>query len=375
MIVVLTGATALFVNFIWKDKSDFLSPVSKTESSRVLSKTKQKAYASNSLFEKPVNILLLGVDARKGDKNPRCDAIHLLSLDLKKNQITITSVPRGTVVGFLNIATQSAYLGNMCHLKGVDFAVNEIKKITNIKPDYVIKVGFSQTLGILRKLKLPTVPTLQFLRNRRFGIGDNQRSYNQAMFINDMYVNHFEDIFKMPKPVRYLSFKLLDTEMPYEVANYLLEVLNERKIHQNPDNIILVTKPSRHPNVKEIHYNSNLYQNPEDWQDKEYNLYQKNLLNYLYNLISSGFRFLQAGKTDYAHKKIKTPFEQKLWLQVENEKERQELHFQMLKLYTLSLKQKSSASTLILDYITEQETDNNDYYQKKGEELLKSINH
>src|SRR3989304_4267090 len=45
-------------------------------------------------------------------------------------------------------------------------------------------------LGLLRKMKLPTTPTLKYLRNRKYGIGDYQRSHNQAIFLKDMLIEH-----------------------------------------------------------------------------------------------------------------------------------------------------------------------------------------
>ena len=138
------------------------------------------------LNQTPYNILLLGLDGRKGEQKPRCDAIHMFSFDPKAATLTITSVPRGTRIYLPQASTASAYLANSCHTQGIDYAVDQIEKITGIIPDAIVKVGFSQTMGILRTFGFPTTSSLQFLRNRRYAIGDNQRSHNQALFMKDM---------------------------------------------------------------------------------------------------------------------------------------------------------------------------------------------
>ena len=58
----------------------------------------ESSLSNNTLLNKPVSILLLGVDGRKSDKNPRCDAIHTIKYDPNVGKITIYSIPRGTPV-------------------------------------------------------------------------------------------------------------------------------------------------------------------------------------------------------------------------------------------------------------------------------------
>src|SRR3989344_8240683 len=43
-----------------------------------------------------VNVLFLGLDARRGDTRPRCDSIHLFQLNLSLPHLLTTTLPRRT---------------------------------------------------------------------------------------------------------------------------------------------------------------------------------------------------------------------------------------------------------------------------------------
>src|SRR3990172_2196628 len=145
-----------------------------------------------------VNVLFLGLDARRGDTRPRCDAIHLFQLNLSLPHLLITTIPRGTVVSGKNLPDGGTYIGNVCHYQGIATIRDKVEEITGIVPDYYISIGFSQVLGILRTVGLPTTSTLQFLRSRATGLGDHQRSYNQAVFLRDFILTNTKHISKIP---------------------------------------------------------------------------------------------------------------------------------------------------------------------------------
>lgn len=351
-----------------------ISPLSSNAILKETSSSAVLAAAKTPKIEKEISVLLLGLDARRGDRRPRCDAIHILVYNPGENKITITSIPRGTSSNMENAATGSAYLGNVCHIMGIEEAILRIEKISGIHPDYTIKVGFSQSLGILRALKLPTTPTLQFLRDRRFGIGDFQRSHNQAIFIKDMITKHIEEFARMPKVVKYLIFKMVDTDMPFEVANTLLEQIIETKVYEDPDLIILLNKPSTFRYMKELHFSEEEFENPSSWEnDEEFKKYQNNLESYLQNLIISCNKFIETKREKYAFKKIETPFSQQLWLQLEDEGTRNQIYFDMLKIYAFASPDKSQVLSLILDFTTEMENYNQKEFKEKGKELLEMI--
>jgi len=321
----------------------------------------------------PINILLLGFDGRRGDSNPRCDAIHMISFYPSAGKIRITTVPRGTTIK-LSKNGDETIVANSCHTMGIDFTVKQIEKITGIHPDAIVKVGFSQTLGALRLIDLPTTPTLQYLRNRRYGIGDYQRSYNQAQFLKDMLVSHFEQLAALPKPIQYLLFQMIDTDMDFEEANQLASQLAASKIFTNPENIELVTKPADNKLRRDISFAESIYGQETDWQnDPEFKTYQGNLEAYLENLIQKADRLIETKKGKSAYNSIKTPFSQRLWLQIENEDKRDLLHFEMLKSYIFSSGDKNGSITLLQDFISEMETFEKPELKKQAEELLKEI--
>ncbi len=263
---------------------------------------------------KPVNILLLGLDSRKEDKSARCDAVHTFSFKPDEGKIIITSVPRGTITSNGNI------IANVCSIYGFDVAIKEIEKITGVHPDYVVKVGFSEALGALRMVNLPPSPTLQFLRDRKdYGLGDNQRSYNQAVFLKDAILRYTEWGAKLPGPVQYLAFKTIDTNLPYDKAQELFQQLLSSKIYQDPDNIEIVIKPKDNLVRKEIHIEDKVA-TTIGWQaDPEFKSYQNDVIGYLGAIIKAANR-----------RAIDLAITKKLWLQVEDPELRNQFHFNLL---------------------------------------------
>lgn len=358
-----------------KQETTIISPLPQT--SIIISDIQQSQDSfqltqNSELFKNGINVLLLGLDGRRGDRNPRCDAIQLLSFNFDKNKILISSIPRGTEVttSIAGVGKQTNYLSNWCHYLGVDFATKAVEKITGIKPNYTVKLGFSQTLGILRAVNLPTAPVLQFLRNRSYGIGDWQRSRNQAQFIKDMMVTHMQETAKLPNILKYIIYKMVDTDMPFEEALSLFNKITSTAIFKNPDNIELTTIPNPSSNLKELHFEENKYQN-NNWQnDKEFKDFQDNLEIYIENLVSRAQKLVETKNFTTAYQLIKTPFNQEIWQQIENDGKRDQSHLDLLSLYIQTSPEKTNLSSLVLDFITEMEIAKKNGYKKSGEELL-----
>lgn len=378
------NATGLIFGFILSLPLSFfllsrLNPKQVLSNSPSLSNPNQEASPQEkevAVINEPVTILILGLDARRGDYRPRCDAIHLITFSPEQEKIIITSVPRGIYVDLPNIATASAYLGNSCHIKGIDFAVAEIEKITQLQPDYLIKINFSQTLGILRFLGLPTTPTLQFLRDRRsYYYGDLQRSHNQALFIKEMLLNHLNQVASLPQPAKYLLFKIVKTEsLDFETANSILNWIVKNNFSQKPDRIELITKPTPFNKLKDINFVEGKFSDKNTWQnDQEFQEYQQELKSYLQNLIDQGNKYFTSGDKDSAYQLLNTPFSQQLWLQLEDEKLRNNFHFELLKLYVLSSPESTQSSQLVSDFTQEMEIGEDDELKKKAEELLENL--
>ncbi|MBI4990800.1 LCP family protein [Candidatus Gottesmanbacteria bacterium] len=381
-VLIVTAATFFTIRLTYAFNSDKKQQIIVSPLPQTASLTSDNLQTINSpheennpdLFKNGINILFLGLDGRKGDKNPRCDALQLVSFNFPKNKITITSIPRGTEFTSKTPdgVNRTDYLSNWCHFLGADFAPKAISKITGIKVDYTVKLGFSQTLGILRNLNLPSTPTLQFLRNRTYGIGDWQRSHNQGQFIKDMMTSHFAEVSQLPNIVKYLIYKTVDTDLPFETATQLFDKLATSSILKNADNIELVTKPNPTVSPKELHFQEDQYQNNSWQKDGDFQTYQNNLEDYLNSLIDRTQKLIGENNSA-AYQLIKTPFAQELWLQIEDEEKRDQLHFELLQLYIQSSPDKKSLSSTVLDFITEMETSKKEDYKKRGEELLNYV--
>ncbi len=328
------------------------------------------------LLEQSLTILFLGLDGRKGDQKPRCDAIHLITFSPPEDKIIITSVPRGIHVDLENVATPSAYLGNSCHIKGIDFAVAEITRITNITPDHTILVNFSQALGVLRLLGMPTTPTLQFLRDRQsYYWGDNQRSHNQALFIKDVIINHTHQVASLPLIVKQLAFKMVDTDnLDFETGMLILNWVVKNDFPQSPDKIELVIKPQPTYKINDVHFEQSNFATESAWQnDQKFQAYQQDLEKYLKNLADQGEKYLASGQKESALKLLNTPFSQQFWLQIEDEGLRNQIHFDLLKVYVLSYGDENEAKTLLNNFIKEMEIAPSEELKKQAEALMNSL--
>ncbi|MBI2617669.1 LCP family protein [Candidatus Gottesmanbacteria bacterium] len=319
----------------------------------------------------PIHILLLGLDSRKGDARPRCDAIHILTLSPSLGTIRITSVPRGTRI-LSEAPDQPSYISISCHLIGIPQTIPYIEKITGIHPDFVVKIGFSQALGVFRTLKLPVYDTLQFLRSRRYAIGDYQRSHNQALFIKDMITTRLEQILSLPKPIQYLLYKTIDTDLDFETAHAYLEEIVKSGEFKKPGGIELVTKPPGTPKTRDIHYETN--QTAENMEnDEDFLSYQASLSASLRSTVSKGKYYLDKKNYSAAYKTISTIYNQKLWLQIEDGILRDQLYFDFLSIFASSNQDKKISTSAILDFITAMEASGNTELRKQGEALLTSI--
>jgi anionic cell wall polymer biosynthesis LytR-Cps2A-Psr (LCP) family protein len=269
---------------------------------------------------------------------------------------------------------ESSYIANACHFLGIEKTKSEIEKILKIKSDYTVKVGFSQVMGILRSIKLPASDTLQFLRNRSVVFGDYQRSHNQGVFIKDMIVNHLREFNNIPKPLTYFIYKTIDTDLPYDLFYTIAENLNEANFKQSPEKITLVTKTAEDLPFSDKHlYNSlnNTNTNSEDLQD--FQDFQKTVQEKTDKIINTAKNYYDLQNLNACYNIIKTPFQQRIWYQMENENQRYENEYQILKTYVECSSDKTNLSSAVLDFINEMEIGNQPDYKKRGEELLSQI--
>lgn len=325
-----------------------------------------------------INVLVLGLDGRKGVTEPHCDAIHMFSLDIENWTIEVTSVPRGTYAYIPpgNYASNEYYLANACSFAGLDYGIEQIEKIIGVKADYRVTAGFSQVLGILRIFDLPTTDSLQWLRHRRgYAIGDPQRSHNQAVFMKDFIVNEGGRLRnEAAKSLFYVVYSIIDTDMDFGTARALLDGYLAADIDKRPDDIVLNMKP--YYETQDLHLN---LENPdvqvqalvdflkprtskEDLSDKPLSDFQNDLITYI--------------ELQLKEKSVAGLFNQQLWLQVEDHDKREEFHFRFLEKYSLELineDKKSEAIDLISGYISEKETLGEEQSVKLGRGLMANV--
>lgn len=375
--IVIVSSTIIFIISSFTSIFFLFPPRLKAVSEVIISPLAQEISNNNILNQvqitpqfkdNKVNILLLGLDGRKNQKSSRCDAIHLITLDFLNEKIKITSIPRGTEIKLAK--TEGNYLSNLCSIYGIEKTIPFIAKLTGINPDYTIKIGFSQILGILRHIGFPANSALQFLRNRAYPLGDYQRSYNQANFLKDLIVSHLDKLASIPQPVQYLIFRTLDTDLPYEKASQILNRLLSLGFLKKQNNIKINLVSANATKVKEIHLtqNSSIVKTDDEFQQ-----YQRDFINYLNNLIMRVDQLIQSNNLTFANKTIGDAFNKKLWLQIENEKRRQQFYYEILKRYVLTAENKEGILTPIFDFLTDmKESDNSEFYSR-GEELLKTV--
>lgn len=341
------------------------------------------ALASDVTDARTVRVLLLGLDARTEDRNPHCDAIHLLAIDTKAWTVAITSVPRGTYAyipkekldwGRLDreaarkkleehwgkpdpaaavdpaapaplpppapltdlvadevidkaFVAQESYLANACAYLGLEEGVKRIEGVLGARADFVATVGFSQTMGALRLLGLPPVEGLQWLRHRQsYKLGDPQRSHNQATFLKDLLVRHvarFADPLMLP--LTRVGYTLVDTDMPFNDAYALLRGLAASGIEQHPERITLAMRPA---------YETVDYHFDPEHPLKDLEAFYKVLAP---RLDKKDFSAATVEDVQYAlvthlderlasDKPVDDLFDKEIWLQVQDDGERERIH-------------------------------------------------
>lgn len=164
-------------------------------------------------FDGQINILALGVDARKGENMARTDTMMLLSVDTQKNLMSVFSIPRDTRVyiaghGYEKINSASLYGGPELAMKTVsDLLGVRINKyvMTNFEgfKDIVDSLG-GVTIDVKQRMyhydpedggiytidlkpgvqRLDGKKALQYVRYRGYALGDIDRTEQQQRFLS-----------------------------------------------------------------------------------------------------------------------------------------------------------------------------------------------
>jgi hypothetical protein len=373
-----------------------------TSAEEVLRRTEERrdspssTVVTSTIPQGEINILLLGLDTRQTATSSRCDAIHLFSLNTIDKTVKITSIPRGTYV-YIPPGTypqSESYFANSCALAGFPYTIEQVEKLLDKHIDYTVKVGFSQTLGVLRALKLPTITSLQWLRNRQsFLIGDPQRSHDQAVFMRDVVLKKIA-VFKNPAwfPLVKVAYSYVDTDLDFDAAYALLKLYAESDLENHPERIELALNPPY--KVKDLHFD---FEHPEDFLKKFPKLTPDATTTIMVTTtLEDGTEVLSeivtttpvtpqsladvqkqiVGNITYAltkHLSLNETVRKRLWLQIEDEKKREELQFKIVSRLVEDAGDMQAKIDLITKYIQEKDAFELPEWSQKGKELIQMI--
>jgi anionic cell wall polymer biosynthesis LytR-Cps2A-Psr (LCP) family protein len=308
-------------------------------------------------------VLLIGLDKRIGETQGHCDAIQLITIDRKKQEVTITAVPRGTYSPLPpggNYLPSDYYVSKSCAIGGLEYGITQIEKILGQKADYLVVVGFSDVLGIFRDLNLPTTETLEWLRQRQgYAIGEPQRAHNHSTFIKQMLVKFVpKESSGIDTALEYIIYKIVKTDLSFSDAQSLADSLSAMDLANHQERVHLTMRPAYA--VQDIPY-----------AEENINDYLHTMLDPIKDRLIEG-DYSGATEEEMQTKILETIDEKKddqnfvlwaflnnLWLQIEDKDKRLAIQYDILKKY-LPLISEEERGNVISDYILEME-----YYGEK----------
>lgn len=321
-----------------------------------------------------VRVLFIGLDARVGQENGHCDAIQLITVDKNGGTVKITAVPRGTYSPLppgKGVTSSDYYVSNACGLGGLEYGIKQIEKILGTKADYLVVVGFSEALGIIRNLRLPTTETLQWLRHRQgYAIGEPQRAHNHSTFIKQMMVKFVPaEQSQFDKALQYIVYKLVKTDLSFAQAQKIVEAISAMDVAGHPEKISLSMRPL-YP-VQDIPYEP---EKIEEYLDQTFGPVKHLLAKDDYSGVTE--ETVQTKLLGVIEENKNNPefvtwaYQNNLWLQIEDDNLRLSVQYDLLVAYLALLPDKAEREAVLADYILEMENRGELVWQGKARELL-----
>jgi anionic cell wall polymer biosynthesis LytR-Cps2A-Psr (LCP) family protein len=339
---------------------------------------------------KRINILILGLDGRRGQRDRRADAIHLMTLLPYQGKIRITSIPRGTMGE--KIMEGKEIIADTYSLGGRDETIKAVEDYLEVHVDYYVIVGFSEAEAIFDKLGYNGEKTLQVLRSRKaYGIGDPQRSHNQAMFIaSEIMRNYplFKEYPTLGRAFLFVSHEIVDTNMPFEIMVqisdlYLENGLNDVTLLMRPEDHMRMVKDIKitpetidailNEQKKSMEKCDEAQQDMEDMKKTEEE--EPSMSQYLSGIINYNRQFLGKDNRKVIDRTSRY-YDQKLWYQVRDKRLSEKLHFQFMELLYqayFNLGEYDKARSMAQGFIDERSLDliNTDYQSQVGEMITR----
>lgn len=304
-----------------------------------------------------INIAVIGVDSRLGNRFKLADANHIISILVDSSKIEIISLPRDTKVDFEEKDTAAPKIiaraysklnkRNYLNLLALESGFDKIH--------YWVEIGFSEAMGIIEYLgyKNPA-STLQILRDRKsFKAGDFQRNYNQANFIKKQIVSSQKSFDRkfisiLLKTFVAVSNSNLDSEKILEIYD------NFKQADFTEDDISINVKTESKFHYKDYDFNDNKVVTAltENYSNKriDFDIYKN--LDSILTLCE-----IDTNKPSKIIRRLERLFHQKAWLQIPELHYRQKLRtrFKEALSFAYSLKGKSQKEKIVLDVIGAEE--------------------
>lgn len=281
-----------------------------------------------------VNIAVIGLDNRMGTISNHADANHIISILIDSGIVEITTIPRDTPAdaGQPDTSDQNK-LTIVRAMRGRTAYLDEAAKIAGLdKIHYYVEVGFSQVMGILDLLGFKdSRSTLQMLRSRTaLGGDDYQRCYNQAQFIRQLLLRHFDKFSGLTGEVLIRGGLLLvESNLTAAKSIEIIDKLKQKNFPKNSESIVVRVRPPLQMKFRVYDFNDQNVVN-DLIKSIEYHNFKKsgdstlkvpNVTARLYNVIKK----VEKDSTSHPGNVIsglQLYFEQRAWLQIQNPTER-----------------------------------------------------
>ncbi|HYF02098.1 MAG TPA: hypothetical protein VEC36_01885 [Patescibacteria group bacterium] len=296
-----------------------------------------------------INIALIGVDSRLNDRTKHADANHIISIFPESGNVDITSIPRDTKADAGYPADSKLNILTIVRSKrGINGYLAEAAKIAECgKIDYYVEVGFSQAMGILELLGYnDPSSSLQVLRSRTaLGNGDYQRSYSQGQFVRQMLLKNFNRLTGLSGSLLVRGgLMMVETNITADVANGIIEELEKANFGHNPNAVSVRLVPAFPAKFKVYDFTQqetftslkSKIEKYNKWRDPVETDFEKpigkfNPLPMLKSALAYGERNV-AKNAKHVVARLRTLYDQRAWLQVEDPVERQAIRQQFLEI-------------------------------------------
>lgn len=228
----------------------------------------------NELPVNRLNVLLLGIDARPGEKDARTDSMILVSIDRDTQKIAMISIPRDTLVDIEGHGSNKINSANQ--FGGADLARKTVEQLLGVNIPYYVKTNFDGfkdivdtlggvTLDVEKRMYYPSENinlkpgeqrlngsnALAYVRFRHDALGDIARTQRQQKFLTALAKEAMKasTIIKLPKLVPQLM-AAVETNLGLRDAIFLASAASRL----DPGNIVSATLPGVFYNYKGVSY-------------------------------------------------------------------------------------------------------------------------